>query len=149
MVGDLAAEDPESAIAAFNSSSRALRRVSLQQFEEWIEAGLETQKNGSAKARRSFFALETRRSNELLEESTDGLPLDGIATVLRVYVEGLTGREVEIAPRRHFRANPGLAMVGRFICPRTVNEFGNDELDFRLYKVLAAHGAGQIEFGDV
>jgi hypothetical protein len=28
-----------------------------------------------------------------------------------------------------------------------VAEFGDDELDFRLYKVLAAHAAGQIEFG--
>ena len=27
------------------------------------------------------------------------------------------------------------------------NEFDSDEMDFRLYKVLAAHGAGQIEFG--
>ncbi|NJM54474.1 MAG: hypothetical protein HC846_14530 [Blastocatellia bacterium] len=30
--------------------------------------------------------------------------------------------------------------------PATVAEFKDDELDFRLYKVLAAHGAGQIEF---
>jgi hypothetical protein len=28
-----------------------------------------------------------------------------------------------------------------------VAEFDDDEMDFRLYKVLAAHGAGQIEFG--
>jgi hypothetical protein len=28
-----------------------------------------------------------------------------------------------------------------------VNEFGDEELDFRLYKVLASHAAGQIEFG--
>jgi hypothetical protein len=31
--------------------------------------------------------------------------------------------------------------------PSNVNEFQSDEMDFRLYKVLAAHGAGQIEFG--
>ena len=30
--------------------------------------------------------------------------------------------------------------------PATVAEFKDDDLDFRLYKVLAAHGAGQIEF---
>jgi len=28
-----------------------------------------------------------------------------------------------------------------------VTEFGDEDLDFRLYKVLAAHAAGQIEFG--
>jgi hypothetical protein len=31
--------------------------------------------------------------------------------------------------------------------PSAVSEFKDDELDFRLYKVLAAHAAGQIEFG--
>ena len=31
--------------------------------------------------------------------------------------------------------------------PAAVAEFDDDEMDFRLYKVLAAHGAGQIEFG--
>jgi nitric oxide reductase NorD protein len=31
--------------------------------------------------------------------------------------------------------------------PSLVNEFGDEDLDFRLYKVLAAHAAGQIEFG--
>ncbi|MDH3528504.1 MAG: hypothetical protein OEQ28_02975, partial [Acidobacteriota bacterium] len=147
MVGEIAVDDPESALAAFNSSANALRRVSLRQFEEWIEAGLETQKNGSAKARRSFFALETRRSNKLLEESTKGLPLDDISNILRVYVEGLTGREVEIAP---LAALPNESRIGdgRVIyLPSNVDEFGNDDLDFRLYKVLAAHGAGQIEFG--
>jgi len=30
--------------------------------------------------------------------------------------------------------------------PATVAEFGEQQLDFRLYKVLAAHAAGQIEF---
>ena len=31
--------------------------------------------------------------------------------------------------------------------PSVVAEFGDEELDFRLYKVLAAHAAGQMEFG--
>ena len=31
--------------------------------------------------------------------------------------------------------------------PAMIAEFGSLEDDFRLYKVLAAHAAGQIEFG--
>jgi len=31
--------------------------------------------------------------------------------------------------------------------PAVVSEFSDEELDFRLFKVLAAHAAGQIEFG--
>jgi hypothetical protein len=64
-----------------------------------------------------------------------------------LYVEALTGREVDIAP---LAAVPDEARIddGRTIhLPSLVNEFSDEDLDFRLYKVLAAHAAGQIEFG--
>ncbi len=147
LVGEIAETDAESALAAFRSSANALRKVSLEQFEEWVETGLETKQDVSAKARRSFFALETRQSNELLQEAQEGLPLETIQTVLRIYVEGFTGKEVEIAP---LSAMPQESRIGdgkTIYLPSNVNEFDSEELDFRLYKVLAAHGAGQIEFG--
>jgi hypothetical protein len=143
----IAEVDAESALAAFHSSAPALKRVSLAQFEEWVEAGLAKNQNESQKARKSYFALETRNSNQLLEESQEGLPLESVQTVLRIYVEGLTGSEVEIAP---LAAMPQESRIGdgkTIYLPSTVAEFGADEMDFRLYKVLAAHGAGQIEFG--
>ncbi len=147
LIKEIAETDAESALAAFRSSAKALRKVSLEQFEEWVETGLETKQDVSAKARRSFFALETRQSNELLQEAQEGLPLESIQTILRVYVEGLTGKEVEIAP---LSAMPQESKIGdgkTIYLPANVNEFDNEDLDFRLYKVLAAHGAGQIEFG--
>ncbi len=67
--------------------------------------------------------------------------------LLRLYIEALTGTEVEIAP---LAAVPDESRIGdgkTIQLPSLVNEFGDDELDFRLYKVLAAHAAGQIEFG--
>lgn len=147
LIKEIAETDAESALAAFKSSAKALRKVSLEQFEEWVETGLATKQDVSAKARRSFFALETRKSNELLQEAQKGLPLESIQTVLRVYVEGLTGKEVEIAP---LSAMPQESKIGdgkTIYLPSVVNEFDDENLDFRLYKVLAAHGAGQIEFG--
>ena len=147
LVTEIAESDAESALAAFRSSAKALRKVSLEQFEEWVETGLATKQDVSAKARRSFFALETRQSNELLQEAQKGLPLENIQTVLRIYVEGLTGKEIEIAP---LSAMPQESRIGdgkTIYLPSNVNEFDNEDLDFRLYKVLAAHGAGQIEFG--
>ncbi len=147
LVREIAETDAESALAAFKSSAKALKKVSLEQFEEWVETGLQTKQDVSAKARRSFFALETRQSNKLLQEAQNGLPLESIQTVLRVYVEGLTGKEVEIAP---LSAMPQESRIGdgkTIYLPSNVNEFDNEDLDFRLYKVLAAHGAGQIEFG--
>ena len=147
LVAGIAEKDAESALAAFRSSAQALKKVSLEQFEEWVETGLVEKENVSAKARKSYFALETRQSNELLQEAQEGLPLEKIQTVLRIYVEGLTGKEVEIAP---LTAMPQESRIGdgkTIYLPSNIKEFDSDEMDFRLYKVLAAHGAGQIEFG--
>jgi nitric oxide reductase NorD protein len=147
LVAEIAEKDAESALAAFRSSALALKKVSLEQFEEWVETGLVEKENVSAKARKSYFALETRQSNELLQEAQEGLPLEKIQTILRIYVEGLTGKEVEIAP---LTAMPQESRIGdgkTIYLPSNVKEFDSDEMDFRLYKVLAAHGAGQIEFG--
>jgi hypothetical protein len=143
---EIAAVDGESALACFRSSSRALRSVSIEQFEAWARRGLSSGR-ADARARRSYFSLETRGSYEALHSGSAGLPLDSVQHLLRLYVEALTGREVEVAP---LAAVPDEARIGdgRTIhLPSLVNEFGDDELDFRLYKVLAAHAAGQIEFG--
>jgi hypothetical protein len=138
--------DGEAALACFRSSARALRSVSIEQFETWARRGL-TSGRADARARRSYFSLETRGSYEALHSGSAGLALDTVQHLLRLYVEALTGREVEIAP---LAAVPDEARIddGRTIhLPALVNEFGDDDLDFRLYKVLAAHAAGQIEFG--
>jgi hypothetical protein len=146
LISEIAETDGESALAAFRSSTSALRKVPLEQFEEWVENGLREKQEESAKARRSYFALETRQSNELLRQTRDGLPLERVQTILRIYIEGLTGREVEIAP---LSAMPQESRIGdgkTIYLPASVAEFGSEDMDFRLYKVLAAHSAGQIEF---
>ncbi|MEJ7698392.1 MAG: hypothetical protein WKF71_01915 [Pyrinomonadaceae bacterium] len=74
----IAETDAESALAAFRSSAKALRKVSIAQFEEWVETGLAKNEGESAKVRRSYFALETRNSNALLQEAREGLPLESI-----------------------------------------------------------------------
>jgi nitric oxide reductase NorD protein len=143
---EIAAIDGESALACFRSSSRALKSVSIEQFEAWARRGLSSGRS-DARARRSYFSLETRGSYEALHSGGAGLSLDSVQHLLRLYVEALTGREVDVTP---LAAVPDEARIGdgRTIqLPSLVNEFGDEELDFRLYKVLAAHAAGQIEFG--
>ena len=147
VVRKVAETDGESALAAFKSSPGALRKVSVAQFEEWVEQGIKQSESGSAKARRSYFALETRGSNEHLQESRIGLPLEKIQSILRMYVEALTGKEVEIVPLSPMPQESRIGDGNTIHLPSTVSEFGDDEMDFRLFKVLAAHGAGQIEFG--
>jgi nitric oxide reductase activation protein len=143
---EIAAVDAEAALACFRSSSRALRSVSIEQFEAWARRGL-TSGRADNRARRSYFSLETRGSYEALHSGSVGLALDSVQHLLRLYVEALTGHEVEVAP---LAAVPDEARIGdgRTIhLPSLVNEFGDEDLDFKLYKVLAAHAAGQIEFG--
>lgn len=143
----IAETDAESALAAFKSSANALTKVSLAQFEDWVENGLADPATGSSKAKRSYFALETRESTEKLQKTRIGLPLEKIQHVLQLYVEALTGREVEIAP---LTAVPQETRIGdgkTIYLPTSIAEFSDDEKDFSLYKVLAAHAAGQIEFG--
>ncbi|HZT61025.1 MAG TPA: VWA domain-containing protein [Pyrinomonadaceae bacterium] len=143
---EVARVDAEAAISCFRSTPQALRSATVEQFREWAREGLLLE-NVSARARRSYFALETRRSNEQLQSGGRGLALEEVAQTLRLYVEALTGRAVEVAP---LAAVPDEQRIGdgRTIhLPSSVAEFEDHALDFRLYKVLAAHAAGQIEFG--
>jgi nitric oxide reductase NorD protein len=143
---EVAAQDGESALACFRSSTQALRTVSVEQFEQWARDGLQAERQDQ-RARRSYYGLETRSSNEALHTGGFGLALEKIQHLLALYIEALTGRAVEIEP---LAAVPHEARIndGRMIhLPSHVAEFDDEELDFRLYKVLAAHAAGQIEFG--
>lgn len=139
--------DAESALAAFRSSAPALRRVTIEQYEKWIDFGLNEADIDAPKARRSYFALETRQSNAVLENTRAGLHLEDIQTVLRIYIEGLTGKTVEIAPLSNVPQESRIGDGKTIYLPSAVAEFDDEAKDFRLYKVLAAHGAGQIEFG--
>ena len=67
--------------------------------------------------------------------------------LLKLYIEGLTGHEVEISPLAAVPVESRIGDGRTIHLPSAVAEFADDELDFRLYKVLAAHAAGQIEFG--
>ena len=102
---------------------------------------------GDTRARRSYYALETRSSNDALHVGGAGVALESVQLLLKLYVEGLTGRAVEIAPLAAVPIESRIGDGRTIHLPSVVTEFGEAELDFRLYKVLAAHASGQIEFG--
>jgi len=142
---DIAAIDGEAALSCFRASPGVLRTVAIEQFEEWARRGLST-RSIDPRARRSYFALETRGSFEALHSGSSGLALESIQHLLRLYVEGLTGHEVELAAITAVPIETRIGDGRTIHLPSLVAEFGENELDFRLYKVLAAHAAGQIEF---
>jgi nitric oxide reductase NorD protein len=145
LTAEIARLDGEAALASFRASPGVLRTVAIEQFEEWTKRGLSFSPNDT-RARRSYFALETRGSYEVLHSDSTGLALDSVQHLLRLYVEGLTGREVELAAIAAVPVETRIGDGRTIHLPAVVAEFGDDDLDFRLYKVLAAHAAGQIEF---
>jgi hypothetical protein len=142
----VAGVDAEAAISCFRSAPAALRVTSIEQFEQWAEGGLALKRN-DARSRRSYYALETRQSNAALAQGSTGISLDAVAPMLRLYVEGLTGRAVDVASLAAFPDESRIGDGRTIHLPASVAEFADDERNFRLYKVLAAHAAGQIEFG--
>jgi nitric oxide reductase NorD protein len=148
VVTDVARVDAEAAISCLRSAPSALAATTVAQFERWAREGL-TLENADARRRRAYYALETRRSNDALRggDATAGLALEEVAQTLRFYVEGLTGRAVDVATLAAFTEESRIGDGHTIQLPASVSEFADDALNFRLYKVLAAHAAGQIEFG--
>ncbi len=146
VVEELAESSVYIAIECFKSSPRALACASLEQFQRWARSGLGLHRRDRRRAQ-AYYALESKSSQESLRGAQNGVTLESVAHLLRLYVEGLTGRETVIAPLGvvpdESRINDGHTIQ----LPAVVAEFGSPEDDFRLYKALAAHAAGQIEFG--
>ncbi|HMZ20522.1 MAG TPA: VWA domain-containing protein [Blastocatellia bacterium] len=146
IVEELAARNVYVALECFKSSPRALAASTPDQFQAWAREGAELHRSDRRKAQ-AYYALESKSSQESLRGAHDGVALESISHLLRLYVEGLTGREMLIAPLgsipEESRINDGHTIQ----LPSVVSEFGSPEDDFKLYKALAAHASGQVEFG--
>ena len=55
LTSSIAEVDGDSALACFRSAAGALRKVSIIQFEDWVNEGLRTDK-GNVRAKKSYFA---------------------------------------------------------------------------------------------
>ena len=134
------------AIECFKSAPRALAAASLEQFQGWARAGAGLHRQDRRRAQ-AYYALESKGSQDSLRAARGGMALESVSHLLRIYVEGLTGRELTIAPLGAVPDESRITDGQTIHLPAMIAEFGSLEDDFRLYKVLAAHAAGQIEFG--
>jgi len=145
IVEEIAERSTIAAVECFKASPLALRAASLGQFRDWARRGLEKTTENSRRVQ-AYYSLESKASQEALFKIEGGLTLDSVAHTLRLYVEGLTGRSLHIAS---LASIPDEAKIGdgtTIYLPSVVAEFEDERENFRLFKVLAAHGAGQIEF---
>jgi nitric oxide reductase NorD protein len=145
VVEEIAEKNTMAAVECFKASAIALRAASVAQFRDWALQGIQNA-NASSRRIQAYYALESKASQEALFKVEGGLTLDSVAQTLRLYVEGLTGRALTIAS---LSAIPDEAKIGdgkTIFLPSVVAEFEEETENFKLFKVLAAHAAGQIEF---
>ncbi|HLF84484.1 MAG TPA: hypothetical protein VI837_09940, partial [Blastocatellia bacterium] len=145
IVEEIAERSTIAAVECFKASPLALRAASLGQFRDWARRGLDKTSENSRRVQ-AYYSLESKASQQSLFKIEGGLTLDSVAHTLRLYVEGLTGRSLHIAS---LASIPDEAKIGdgtTIYLPSIVAEFEDERENFRLFKVLAAHGAGQIEF---
>ena len=145
VVEEIAEKNTVAATECFKASPLALSAASIGQFREWARRGIAP--DGESPRRvQAYYALESKASQEALFRIEGGLTLDSVAHTLRLYVEGLTGRALNIAPLTSIPDEVRIGDGRTIYLPSVVAEFELEAENFRLFKVLAAHGAGQIEF---
>ncbi|HEX8090297.1 MAG TPA: VWA domain-containing protein [Blastocatellia bacterium] len=145
IIEEIASRNTLAAVECFKASPVALRAASLGQFREWARRGIE---NGTGSSRRiqAYYALESKASQEALFKIEGGLTLESVAHTLRLYVEGLTGRALNISSLASIPDESRIGDGKTIYLPSVVAEFEDEKENFRLFKVLAAHAAGQVEF---
>jgi hypothetical protein len=146
IVDEIGNHNSAAAVECFKASPIALGAASLGQFREWAMRGIETPADDIRKLQ-AYYALESRGSQEALFRIEGGLTLDAVSQTLRFYVEGLTGHPLNIAPLSAIPEEVEIGDGKTIRLPSVVAEFETEPENFRLFKVIAAHAAGQVEFG--
>jgi nitric oxide reductase NorD protein len=135
-----------SAVECFKASPFALRTATLEQFHDWAINGLALYGKDSRRAQ-AYYALESNGSRNALYKGESGVTLDSVAQLLRLYIEGLTGREMLIKPISEMTDEFKIGDGRTIFLPSAIADFEDETSNFKLYKALAAHAAGQVEFG--
>jgi len=145
LVEEIAEKNTAAAVECFKASPLALGAASLGQFRDWARRGLELSDN--PRRVQAYYSLESKASQEALFQVEGGLTLDSVSHTLRLYVEALTGRSLHVASLGSIPDESKIGDGSTVYLPSVVAEFEDEAENFKLFKVLAAHGAGQIEFG--
>jgi hypothetical protein len=145
VVEEISERSTIAAVECFKASPLALTAASLGQFRDWARRGLEKTSENSRRVQ-AYYSLESKASQEALFKIEGGLTLDSVAHTLRLYVEGLTGRSLHVASLSSIPDEAKIGDGSTIYLPSVVAEFENEAENFRLFKVLAAHASGQIEF---
>src|SRR3989449_568261 len=113
----------------------------MDRFDKWYRGGMEVLAY-NPDAARAYFAVETRKALEAIEEAASGVALRSVARVLKLFAEGLSGHPVTIRP-----LGEGGGDWSTIALPARMRRYPTKEDNLRMYKVLTAHEAGHLEYG--
>src|SRR5437899_4409013 len=115
-------------------------------FDKWYRGGMEVLAY-NPDAARAYFAVETRKALEAIEEAASGVALRSVGRVLKLFAEGLSGHPVTIRPLEEGEApirSKASADGSTIFLPARMRRYPTKEDNLRVYKVLTAHEAGHL-----
>jgi len=139
---------PAGVARLFRVLARAYEEVGEEGVRAWIAAGEEIARR-NPQAGEAFFALESRTSLLVLRRSSPAISLPDVQGLLLRYMHMLCGSAVSIHETDRLSFPPPLAEGTEtgLPLPAHIEVFPTYEENLRLYRVLAAHQAGRVEFG--
>lgn len=147
-IAQLAQTFPAGVARLFRTLPRAYEEVGVEGVKTWIVAGEEIARK-NARAGEAFFALESRTSLLMLRRVSPAVALSDVQGLLHKYIHMLCGVAISLQETDFLFFPPPLAEDAGDVLsvPSSIEVFPTYEENFRLYRVLAAHQAGRLEFG--
>ena len=132
---------PRVPVAPSNATGDGPPPATMDRFDKWYRGGMEVLAY-NPDAARAYFAVETRKALEAIEEAASGVTLRSVARVLKLFAEGLSGHPVTIRPLDGSKGDESTIAL-----PARMRRYPSKEDNLRMYKVLTAHEAGHLEYG--
>ncbi len=149
----LALQDGSVSFQFFLHLSKIHETVSPQRFDPWFEEGLKLI-HKSPPAAKAYFGLESKRSQERMQDLSSAVFFEDIARPLKLFAQALTGEKVGLRSLADLPAG-AQASLGIFpytdgetiFLPGMVKHFSVPAFNFSAFKLATAHQSGYLEFG--
>lgn len=137
----IAKTNPEMAYQFSDLVPRALQLLDADGVEAWIISAMDVyDKRGMYPAIAALRDVDEFAAR--VRESERGMGLEKVVPILDLFVRGLSGRTLKVSPGTDIYTD-----TENLFLPEQLSRFGDRALNFKLYKVMAAHLWAQTWYG--